>query len=700
VRQHIATRSHTLDLLFGAVLFVGGLVVGGPTPAVASTGGCTGDVVVALDSAVWARPGHDTYEFTLDEPLAPGVWSVQAGSFDGYEGRSAVVQTQEQWILDIGGRTLGPTSDLADGVEAASVLDDLGTLIAPSGIERFTVRHAAVSTSTGTDSVTAECLGFTLLEVPGGGLGASSSVDCGSGVVEVRLRNDGSLAADWVVTIGDRVFTGTLPAGAQTLVSAEIVADVTPVEVVADQGVVDDVVLDTSCRATPPPTSVPPTTTVAPPPASSVPPTTTVVPPPASSVPPTTTVAPPPTGPAPPPRLPPTPSAPTPAALRTSAIVDCSAGEVLVLVGNSGDTAVTVDVALPLSEVESEIAVAGGAITTSTLAIGDLDGAGEIRISDSTTGETYVRQPVQLDCGSPARPTATTVLDCVRSVVVVQLGNDAGDPAELTVIHERVEVIARLELAAGEVAEVEIPLGDAESVPVRVTDADGNDIVRIDVENVCPRPNGPEETGPTDGASGPGGENPVFGPAVVRAGCASLELSSPDRFDVRVELDGTVLVDGTATGDVRVPVVPGVRTRIIVSAPGADVATQVVTPGGQPCAEVQVTVSPDCVSSSAEVSIERDGTGRERFVILVDGGVAGVLAIDGTGTGTLPVPLGDGGAELTISRSNSSVPLVVGVLACQRDRGVAAPVAASLVVLAVLASAAGVVLWPSRVRVI
>ncbi len=395
-------------------------------------------------------------------------------------------------------------------------------------------------------------------------------------------------------------------------------------------------------------------------------------------------------------------------------MVDCAADEVLVLLGNEGDLGATVDLALPLSEVLSGIAVAGGTFTTSTLAIGDLDDGNRGRCGFPTAVRA---RPTR---ASRSASTATTrlgrrrrlCLDCVDEVVIIHLGNNGGDLAQLTVLHERVEVVAEIELAVGDVEEVTIPLGGADSVPVRVVDADGNDVVRVEVENVCPDPDlpGDDETDLTDDGNVEDGSD---GRSVARIDCASIdvvsggqrggdvgsgEASSADFFDVAVEIDGTVLIDGTASGRARIPVVPGVPTRIIVSEPGSDTPAEIVTPLAQECAEVGVIVEPDCTLSSAEVSVQRDGIGRERFVVLLDGALAGVLAIDGTGTGAVPVALGDGPAELSVSRSMSAAPIVVGTLSCERDDGIAGFLAASLVVIAVIASAAAVVPWPSKLR--
>lgn len=606
-------------LLSGAALLVIGLLVGVSSPAAATTGGCAGDVVVALDVAVWSRSGHDTYGFTLSEPLPAGEWSVQAGSFDAYPGRSETSQDQEQWLLDITGHVvLGPTSDLADGVEAAAALDELGTFVSESGVTHFTVRHAAESTPKGTNSVTAQCVAFSVVDPPSSTTTTTTST----------------------TTSTTTTTTSTLP----------------PV-------------------TTRPPTTLPPTTA----PPTPAPPTTappTTVPP--RTVPPPTTI---------PEKI--------GVVLAASAVVDCAADQVVVLLGNQGDTGATVDVAVPRAGVTSGLTVDAGAITTSTLAIGDLAGISEIRVSDSTTGETLARADLSVDCADPARPTATTILDCTADVLVVRLGNDAGDPATLTVLHERVTLVAEVTVAAGEAIEVEIPLAGAASVPVRVVDADGTDVLRTTIENVCPAPEPPDPDDDPD----PPGDGPAddsLGPRVVRTDCDIVEVTGTDRFDVVVELDGTVVLEGSAVGDTEIPVLPGAPTRVIVSEPNARSPDQVVEPDASGCADVQVIVEPDCPSDSAAVSIRRTGVGRERFVVLVDGAVAGVLALEGTGTGRVPVALGDTPAELTVSRSMAAAPIVVGSISCTAEKGVAGPIAGSLVVLAVLASVAGALPWPLR----
>lgn len=559
--------------LSGAALLVVGLLIGTSSPVVASTGGCAGDVVVTLDVPVWSRTGHDTYGFTLSQPLAAGEWLVGTSSSDAYVGRSASSQSQEQWLLDITDHVvLGPTSDLIDGVESTSATDSLGTFVSESGVSHFTIRHAAASTPNGTNSVTADCVSFTEVAVPPTTTVPTTTVPATTTVAPTTTVPDGT--------------TTTLPVATTTTIS--------------------------------PPTMVPTTD----PPENTVPPTTT----PRSTVPPTVPAG-------------------LSADIRATAVVDCLNDAVLVLLGNEGSLGATVDIALPLSEIQSNVSVGAGAQTTSTLAVGDLGGSTEIRVSDSVTGEVYVRTDIAVDCADPARPTATTIVDCVADVLIVQLANTAGDPAELTVLHERVAVVAELTIDASDAAEVEIVLAGAERVPVRVVDADGNDVLRIDVANPCVSEN---DEPPTDDP---------------------LDDASPDVDGSNADGSSGDGVDCSGEGD---SVLPG------------------------ECGQVSVVVSPNCASSSAAVSIRRDGRGRERFVVLVDGEVAGIVAIEGTGEGTVPVRLDGDEAELTISRSSTAEAIVVGTVRCEGNRGLAGPLAASMVVLAVLASAAGVLPWPTR----
>lgn len=561
-------------LLSGVALLVTGLLFGVSAPAAASTGGCAGDVVVALDVAVWSRPGHDTYGFSLSAPLAPGEWAVATSSSDSYWGRSESSQSEEQWLLDITGHeVLGPTSDLVDGVESASVTDSLGSFVSETGVSHFTIRHTAESTPNGTNSVTADCVSFTLVPPP------TTTTTTTTSTTTTQLPS-----------------TTTVP---PTTVPSTTVPPTT-------------VPSTTVPATTVPPTTVPPITV----PSTTVPPTT--VPPPA-----TTLV----------PLLP---------GIGASAEVDCAADRVYVLLANDGSAGATVDVAIPLAAVDSGVEVPEGTTTTSTLDIGELEGATEIRISDSVTGETYLRTPIDIDCADPARPTASTVLDCATDVLVVVLGNESGDPAALTVVHERVAIVAEVEVAAGETVQIEVPLDGAGTIPVRVLDADGRDVSRITVDNICPSPDpadseddDPSTRDPEDDGGEPGG-------GLGSGSCSTSVMASPD------------------------------------------------------CAEISIVVEPDCPRSLANVSVRREGIGRERLVVLVDGAVAGVVAIDGTGDGTLPVSLGSTEAELTVSRSTSTEPIEVGTLSCDAKNSRAGPIAASLVVFAVLSTAAGVMPWPLR----
>ena len=677
-------------LLSGVVSLVFGVLIDTSSAAPTTTAECGGDVVVALDALVVARPGQERVSIPLPEPLGPGVWAVQVVSSDEGPGRELDRQPEEQWNLEIWDHTtLGPTTDLADGVASARSVDSLGTFVSTAGVEGVTVRHAAPLTPGAPNSVTAVCVGFTLLESPGDGLRAEATVDCASSTVRLRLANEGELPAEYDAVIGADSFSGTLAPGADIDLVAEIRSSTTNVLVTGSAGTVLDESLDTRCPATIDPEVPPPTTTTRPPP-------TTTAPAPA-----VTTTAPERTGPASPEA---TPRVSPRARIGVATFVDCAAEEVIVVLGNTGDIGATVDVALPRAEIKTGIRVGGGAVTSTTLAIGDLgDGRSEVRVSDGATGEMYVRADIVLDCVEPPRPSAVTVLDCAAGEVRVNLRNLGGGPARLTVLHERVALVAEVELAAGDDRVVRIALDGAESIPVRVVDAAGNDVVRTTVENICsPGPDPDGDGGPESGdGAGSASGGAAEGPEIVRRDCTSIDIlagSSPsaDTFGITVELDGTVLVRGTATGDLRLPIVPGAPARIVVTEPGTGRPRQVIGADRQSCAEVEVTVVPDCAAAGAAVVIRRDGVGSERFVVLVDGRVAGVLTIDGTGSGTLPITVGAPFSELHVSRSMGGAVVVEGTLSCPRDGGAAGPTAAVVVVLAVLASAAGVLPWPRR----
>ncbi len=132
---------------------------------------CHGEIVVQLEAWLWSRPGHDSYTFGLPQPLGPGTWSVNTQSYDGYEGREHSSQDNERWILRLLDEgvvvaTVGPTTDIPDGVDHASSADELGTVILDHGADSIVVVHSGEPSEDGTDSVHAACVGFDPVTPP------------------------------------------------------------------------------------------------------------------------------------------------------------------------------------------------------------------------------------------------------------------------------------------------------------------------------------------------------------------------------------------------------------------------------------------------------------------------------------------------------------------------------------------------------
>ena len=86
------------------------------------------------------------------------------------------------------------------------------------------------------------------------------------------------------------------------------------------------------------------------------------------------------------------------------------------------------------------------------------------------------------------------------------------------------------------------------------------------------------------------------------------------------------------------------------------------------------------------------------MVVTADGRVIATVAISGGGDATVPV-LFDDRLELTIVREAADDPVATGVLSCPARAGPAGPLAASLMVVAVVATAAAVLPRPAAPRI-
>ena len=81
----------------------------------------------------------------------------------------------------------------------------------------------------------------------------------------------------------------------------------------------------------------------------------------------------------------------------------------------------------------------------------------------------------------------------------------------------------------------------------------------------------------------------------------------------------------------------------------------------------------------------------------VDGRVAAAVSMDGTSEGTVFVEF-DGDASLSVVRASAAEAVVTGTISCAARAGPAGPIAASLVVVAVVATAAAVLQRPAAPR--
>jgi len=383
---------------------------------------CHGEIVVQLEAWVWSQPGHDAYTYELSQPLGPGVWSVNTQSYDSYEGRERSSQDHEQWNLQLLKNgdvvaTVGPTTDIPDGVDHASSSDELGTVDLESGADSLVVVHSGESTEGGTDSVHAACAGFDLVPPP---------------------------------------------------------------------------VSTTTTGPTNPPT---PTTTTNP----ATPPVSTTTPGPTNPPTPTTSAPGPPTGSTPATTMPgpqtsiggPTAAVPVAAAssfVRLSAAVDCSARLIVANIANNGDEPALVDVFLVANSVEMGVDVAPGDIAGVEFPLPESAEGTTLDLVLSDPSGVVETDSVHVDCESSAVVAAATSVDCSAGTLIVGLVNNGQETATLSVIVEQVGLIDTVDLGGAQSRRIAIDLRGRSTIPLRIVDSTGTDILRRDISPDCPRP--------------------------------------------------------------------------------------------------------------------------------------------------------------------------------------------------------------------
>lgn len=316
---------------------------------------------------------------------------------------------------------------------------------------------------------------------------------------------------------------------------------------------------------------------------------------------------------------------------------------------------------------------------------------------------------------------ADVVVECGFGRMVVTVANDGPTDAVIDVALPRAAVVTAIDVAAGRTARAVLPIDlefEDTTSEIRVSESStGVDLTRIAVAVDCLSDAEPTVDVVVDCPGrraivslGNAGGSPVE-LTVIQERVGSLDpvaLMGGESVDVDLALDGDVLdlrvVDGAGADVVR-------RSIETVCAPSGDDPGPETTPGPDPVdagpplaapvdpapAIVDVGAEIDCELGTATIDVARVGRGPERVVVLLDGVVTAVADLDGTETRRMVIGL-DGADALLVSRADEVQPLLALEVTCAAEDGAAGRVASSLVVIAVLASAAGVVPWPTRMR--
>lgn len=112
--------------------------------------------------------GPTQLEFAYSLPA--GTYNISAVSTDGYEARSEITQTEEQWFAQFlaGGSviaTTAPTRDVPDGIDQGIWSGSLGEVVLDSAVDTVRLVHRAPGTPS-QNSVRPVCIGATLTSAP------------------------------------------------------------------------------------------------------------------------------------------------------------------------------------------------------------------------------------------------------------------------------------------------------------------------------------------------------------------------------------------------------------------------------------------------------------------------------------------------------------------------------------------------------
>ena len=156
------------------MLLVASLAVGAAVSAQSGpTAGCSNDNPIQFGTQFFGENDYDNHllsngptELEFAYSLPAGTYNISAVSTDGYEGRSEIIQTEEQWFAQFisGGSvvaTTSPTGDVPDSVEQGIWSGSLGEVVLESAIDTVRVVHRAPGGDS-QNSVRPVCLGATL----------------------------------------------------------------------------------------------------------------------------------------------------------------------------------------------------------------------------------------------------------------------------------------------------------------------------------------------------------------------------------------------------------------------------------------------------------------------------------------------------------------------------------------------------------
>ncbi len=544
--------------------------------------GCSGDVVVNMDAWVWSRPGHDTYQFGLSQPLEPGMWEVSAESHDAYKGRAKTNQHHEQWILQFlsGSKvvaTVGPTTDIPDGTDRGASSDHFGPVVLSRPVDSLRVLHYLKSTKRGTDSVTADCVGLDLVgslpppsttvpppttaappstTVPPPTTAAPPStnagftapavrgpipvlragVDCRAGTIDATVVNDGDqpTAVD-VFLVEQSVVTGVdLPVGGSSLVEFNLPprseGQVLRLVVSDPSGVVDTGKVLVNCER--------------------------------------------------------------PADIRASLVVQCQDDTVQLTLFNAGQESSVVDVLVERSGRVGRPLITGGETVIVNI---DISGRSEIPLRVvAPDGTDILRQVVPIDCPRPDLRVSADV-SCATGEILVNIWNRGDAPGSFDAMIGTTSLDG-LVTEPGSVLVVGSPYPtQASAVPIRLIAADGTELAARDVGIGCG--SGSVPVRPLDsGAASPG-------PPGSTSPCSSV----------------AVLVGENSVAKVATTPNPGSVWSVKVDGIGADMADGAVVASVRACAAPAAEFSVNCSADLVRINMSNSGSISTRLAVLVDG---------------------------------------------------------------------------------